>query len=47
MTKAEIIKAIIYEIKDYRFTHDEMMRMSKKELLEYYPKFKEYESPNF
>ena len=39
MTKADIIKAIC-ENPDYRFTHDEMMRMRKKELLEYYPKFK-------
>lgn len=39
-TKADIIKSIV-ELKDYRFTHDEMMRMTKKELLQYYPQFKE------
>ena len=33
--KAEIIKAII-EAKGFRYTHDEMMRMTKKELLAYY-----------
>lgn len=37
MTKEEIIKAICTEVRDYRFTHDEMMRMTKKQLLEYYP----------
>ena len=35
MKKAEIIKAIC-ESHDYRFTHDELMRMSKKELTDYY-----------
>lgn len=40
MTKEEIIKAICKN-PDYRFTHDEMMRMSKKQLLQYYPQFKE------
>ena len=40
MTKAEIIKAICAGVKDYRFTHDEMMRMTKKQLLEYYPQYK-------
>lgn len=39
-TKAEIIKSIC-ELRDYRFTHDEMMRMTKNELLQYYPQFKE------
>ena len=39
MTKAEIIKAIC-EAHDYRFTHDEMMRMTKSQLLEYYPQYK-------
>ena len=39
MTKEEIIKAIVRDIKDYRFTHEEMMRMPKKELLQYYPQF--------
>ena len=39
MTKEEIIRAIVCEVKDYRFTHDELMRMSKKELLQYYPQF--------
>ena len=33
MTKQELIKAIC-ESKDYRFTHDELMRMTKKELVE-------------
>lgn len=37
MTKEEIIKAVVCEVKDYRFTHEELMRMSKKELLQYYP----------
>lgn len=40
MTKEEIIKAICTEVRDYRFTHDEMMRMTKKQLLKYYPQFK-------
>ena len=31
MTKAEMIKAIVLR-RDYRYTHDELMRMSKKEL---------------
>lgn len=39
MTKVEIIKAIC-EKPDYRFTHDEMMRMTKRELLIYYPQYK-------
>lgn len=39
MTKEEIIKAVVCEVKDYRFTHEELMRMSKKELLQYYPQF--------
>lgn len=32
MTKAEIIKVLV-EAKDYRLTHDEMMRMKKSELV--------------
>ena len=32
MTKAEIIKRII-ELKDFTFTHEEMMRMSRKTLV--------------
>lgn len=39
MTKEEIIRAIVCDVKDYRFTHEELMRMSKKELLQYYPQF--------
>lgn len=39
MTKEEIIKAVVRDVKDYRFTHEELMRMSKKELLQYYPQF--------
>ncbi len=39
MKKDEIIKAIVCDVKDYRFTHEELMRMSKKELLQYYPQF--------
>lgn len=39
MTKDEIIKSIVCDVKDYRFTHDELMRMSKRELLQYYPQF--------
>lgn len=39
MTREEIIKSIVRDVKDYRFTHDELMRMSKKELLQYYPQF--------
>lgn len=31
MTKAEMIRALV-EAKDYRLTHDEMMRMKKSEL---------------
>ena len=45
MTKEEIIKSIVCGVKDYRFTHDELMRMSKKELLQYYPQFNS-EKPN-
>jgi len=41
MSKKDIIKAIVTEVKDYRFTHDELLRMTKKQLLEYYPQFKE------
>ena len=36
MTKEQLIRAIV-SLKDYRFTHDELMRMTKKQLLEYYP----------
>ena len=39
MSKAEIIKAIC-KAPDYRFTHDEMMRMSRRQLLEYYPQYR-------
>jgi len=39
MSKAEIIKAIC-KAPDYRFTHDEMLRMSRRQLLEYYPQFR-------
>jgi len=39
MSKAEIIKAIC-KTQDYRFTHDEMLRMSRRQLLEYYPQFR-------
>lgn len=38
MTKEQLIKAII-ERKDYRFTHDEMMNMNKKELLKVYESY--------
>lgn len=39
MTKEEIIKAIVRDVKDYRFTHDELMKMSKEELIKFYPQF--------
>ncbi len=39
MKKEDIIKSIVRDVKDYRFTHEELMRMSKKELLQYYPQF--------
>ena len=39
MTKEDIIRAIVRDVKDYRFTHEELMLMSKKELLQYYPQF--------
>lgn len=35
MTKADIIRAII-ELKDYTYTHDEMMRMTKKQLIDHF-----------
>lgn len=38
MTKEKIIRAII-ERRDYRFTHDEMMLMKKKELLKIYENY--------
>ena len=46
MTKEEIIKSIVCDVKDYRFTHDELMRMSKKELLQYYPQFNSEKTNN-
>lgn len=39
MTKQEMIREIIKR-KDYLFTHDELMRMTKKEIVKYYPYLK-------
>ena len=39
MTKEEIIRLIVCKVKDYRSTHDELMKMSKEEILKYYPQF--------
>lgn len=36
MKKEQIIKDIVRNDKTYRFTHDELMRMTKKELLRHY-----------
>ncbi len=35
MTKAELIRVIL-ELKDYTYTHDELMRMKKKELIDHF-----------
>jgi hypothetical protein len=47
MTKCELIKSIcnIYHEQDYRYaslTHDELMRLSKKDLEQYIIKLKQY-----
>lgn len=39
MTKQEMIREIIKR-KDYLFTHDELMRMTKKEIVKYHPYLK-------
>lgn len=48
MTKCELIKSIskIYQEQDYRYaalTHDELMRLSKKDLEQYIIKLNQYE----
>ena len=35
MTKAELIRVII-DLKDYTYTHDELMRMTKKALIDHF-----------
>lgn len=40
--KSDIIYAIVMR-RDYRYTHDELMRMTRKELIEVYNSFQEDE----